>query len=92
YYGRFRDKKLMAAQIEYRFLPFPFSKRFGAAAFLSTGTVFPTFSAFQSDKMLPAGGFGLRYLVFPKKDIFLRFDVGFTKEGPAFYIFNGEAF
>jgi hypothetical protein len=92
YYGRFRDKKLMSAQIEYRFLPFPFSKRFGAAAFLSTGTAFPTFSAFQSDKILPAGGFGIRYLIFPKKDIFLRLDVGFTKEGPAFYIFNGEAF
>ena len=92
YYGRFRDKKLMAAQVEYRFLPFPFSNRFGAAVFFSTGTVFPQFSDFQTNKLLPSGGFGLRYLVFPKKDIFLRFDVGFTKEGPAFYIFNGESF
>lgn len=92
YLGRYRDKNLMAAQVEYRFLPFPFSKRFGAAAFLSTGTVFPQFSAFQVNKILPAAGFGIRYLVFPKKDIFLRLDVGFTKEGPAFYIFNGEAF
>ncbi len=92
YYGRYRDKKLMAAQIEYRFLPFSFSKRFGAVAFISTGTVFSQFADFQPNKILPAGGFGLRYLVFPKKDIFLRLDVGFTKEGPAFYIFNGEAF
>jgi Omp85 superfamily domain len=92
YYGRFRDKNLMAAQIEYRFLPFPFSKRIGAAGFLSTGTVFPKFSQLQARNVLPAAGLGLRYLIFPKKDIFLRFDVGFTKEGPAFYIFNGEAF
>ncbi len=92
YYGRYRDNNLMAAQIEYRFLPFPFSKRFGAAAFISSGTVFPKFKSIQFNNILPSAGFGLRYLVFPKKDIFLRFDVGFTKEGPAFYIFNGEAF
>ncbi len=92
YLGRFRDKKLMAAQIEYRFLPFPFSKRFGAAAFLSTGSVFNQVSNFRVKKQLPAGGIGLRYLVFPKKDIFVRLDIGITKEGPAFYIFNGEAF
>jgi len=92
YYGRFRDKKYFAAQAEYRFLPLPFSKRLGAAAFISTGTVAPTLNAFSMRNLLPSGGVGLRYLVFPKKDIFLRFDVGFTKEGPAFYIFTGEAF
>lgn len=92
YLGRFRDKKLIAAQIEYRFLPFPFSKRFGAAAFFSTGSVFNKGSAFSFKKQLPAGGIGLRYLVFPKKDIFVRLDIGITKEGPAFYIFNGESF
>ena len=42
--------------------------------------------------VLPTGGVGVRYLVFPKKDIFLRFDVGFTREGANFYVFSGEAF
>ena len=92
YYGRYRDKKYMAAQAEYRFLPLPFSKRLGAAAFVSTGTVAPTMAAFSIKNLFPAGGVGLRYLVFPKKDIFLRFDVGFTREGPAFYVYTGEAF
>jgi hypothetical protein len=92
YYGRYRDKKYMAAQAEYRFLPLPFSKRLGAAAFVSTGTVAPSVQAFNIKNLLPAGGVGLRYLVFPKKDIFLRFDVGFTREGPAFYVYTGEAF
>jgi hypothetical protein len=92
YYGRYRDKKYMAAQAEYRFLPLPFSKRLGAAAFVSTGTVAPSIQAFNIKNLLPAAGVGLRYLVFPKKDIFLRFDVGVTREGPAFYVYTGEAF
>ena len=92
YYGRYRDNNYMAAQAEYRFLPFPFSKRFGGAAFVSTGTVAPSFKDFSINNLLPSAGLGLRYLIFPKKDIFLRFDVGFTREGPAFYIYTGEAF
>ncbi|MBC7933970.1 MAG: BamA/TamA family outer membrane protein [Rhizobacter sp.] len=92
YYGRYRDKNYIAAQAEYRFLPFPFSKRIGAAAFVSAGSVAPAIRDFSAKNILPSAGIGLRYLVFPKKDIFLRFDVGFTKEGPAFYIYTGEAF
>ena len=41
YLGRYRDNNLVAGQVEYRFLPFPFSKRLGAAAFLGAGTVAP---------------------------------------------------
>ncbi|MEM6297785.1 MAG: BamA/TamA family outer membrane protein, partial [Bacteroidota bacterium] len=33
YLGRYRDNVLLATQAEYRFLPFPFSKRFGATIF-----------------------------------------------------------
>jgi hypothetical protein len=92
YTGRYRDKNYIAAQAEYRFLPFGFSKRLGATAFIASGVVAPAFNKFSINNILPSAGVGLRYLVFPKKDIFLRFDVGFTKEGPAFYIFSGEAF
>jgi hypothetical protein len=92
YLGRFRDRNMVNAQAEYRFLPFPFSKRFGAAAFASVGTVAPTFtSTFTSDYRW-AGGAGLRYLLFKPKDIFVRFDVAFTKEGNGIYFFIGEAF
>ncbi len=92
YTGRYRDRHYYAAQVEYRFLPLPFSKYFGAAAFLGVGAVSPSFSALSTQHVRWAGGVGLRYLIFPKKDIFVRFDVGLTREGPAYYLFTGEAF
>lgn len=92
YTGRYRDKHYYAGQIEYRWLPFPFSKRLGAAVFLSSGVVAPTLRAVSADHLRLAGGFGARYLIFPKKDIFLRLDLGITREGVGFYIFTGEAF
>jgi hypothetical protein len=94
YTGRFRDKNQVAAQVEYRLLPLPlsFSKRVGAAVFASTGTVFPDFRSFEARYLKVSGGAGLRYLLFPKKDIYTRADVAFTREGPGFYIYIGEAF
>jgi hypothetical protein len=92
YTGRYRDKHFYAAQAEYRWLPFSFSKRIGAVVFVGTGTVAPHFSALRLEDFLLTGGTGLRFLLFPKKDIFLRFDLGFTREGSGFYIFTGEAF
>ena len=94
YLGRFRDKNQIATQAEFRMLPLPlgFSKRIGAAAFAGTGTVFPDFSLASINKVVWSAGGGLRFLLFPKKDIFTRFDVAFTKEGTGFYLFIGEAF
>jgi hypothetical protein len=92
YLGRYRDKNLLAAQAELRMLPLPFSKRVGATLFAGVGAVSPGIAAFRSDQALFSGGAGLRYLLFPKKDIFIRMDVGFTREGPGFYFFTGEAF
>lgn len=92
YTGRYRDERLAAFQAEYRWLPFAFSKRWGAAAFLSTGTVFSDQNRFNTDYLRLAGGGGIRFLLFPKKDIFTRIDVAFTREGSGFYFFIGEAF
>jgi hypothetical protein len=94
YLGRFRDNNQLAAQVEYRFLPLPlgFSKRLGAALFASSGTVFDQFRALSLRDVVWAAGGGFRFLLFPKKDIFSRVDVAFTREGPGFYIFIGEAF
>jgi hypothetical protein len=92
YTGRFRDKNYLAAQTEYRFLPFSFSKRWGAAVFASAGTVAPTVNALSFKYIKPAAGGGIRYLIFPKKDIFLRGDFGITPEGINFYLYTGEAF
>lgn len=94
YLGRFRDNNQIAAQIEYRMLPLPwsFTKRWGATFFASTGTVFSDFNALTTRNVVVAGGGGLRFLLFPKKDIFTRLDVAFTKEGSGIYLYIGEAF
>jgi outer membrane protein assembly factor BamA len=92
YLGRYRDQTLMAAQTEYRFLPFPFSQRWGAAAFIGAGTVAHELRALDFNNLKWSGGAGLRFLIFPSKDIFTRLDVAFTEEGPGYYLFIGEAF
>lgn len=94
YLGRYRDDHQLAAQIEYRFLPLPlgFSNRWGAAVFTGTGAVFNEIKSLSSKDFVWSGGGGIRFLLFPKKDIFTRFDVAFTSEGQGFYLFIGEAF
>lgn len=92
YLGRYRDKHLVAGQVEYRILPFEFSKRWGASAFIAAGQVFSDDNKFQLSRLLPTGGFGIRYLVFPGKDIYTRIDISFTGEGRGVYFFIGEAF
>ncbi len=94
YQGRFRDNNHLASQIEYRFLPLPlgFSKRIGAAVFASTGTVFSSAENLRWRDFRGAAGAGLRFLLFPKKDIFVLADYALTREGGGFYLYIGEAF
>ena len=92
YLGRFRDKHIVAVQVEYRILPFSFSKRIGASIFLAAGQVFGDNHNFEMNKFLPSGGAGLRLLVFPDKDIYTRVDLAYTQEGRGIYFIIGEAF
>ena len=100
YTGRYRDRNLMVAQAEARFLPFPlgFTDRIGGAAFVAAGTVAPSLDALSLGEVRVTGGFGLRVLTFPTSDIFTRLDVGFSedvalgRDGPSIYIYVGEAF
>jgi outer membrane translocation and assembly module TamA len=94
YAGRYRDRNLLSGQLEYRMLPLPlnFTRRLGAAVFGGTGTVFNRFNTLTARDFVWAGGAGLRLLLFPKKDIYGRFDLAFTKEGRGVYIYIGEAF
>jgi len=89
YLGKYRDKQYLAAQAEYRFLPFGFSKRLGGAVFAGVGSISSTL---PTANYILTGGVGLRYLLFPKKDIFTRLDVGFEKYGYGIYFYIGEAF
>jgi hypothetical protein len=94
YMGRFRDRKQVASQVEIRFLPINlgFTDRLGAAIFCGVGNVFDDFKHFNTHQTIWSGGAGLRFLIFPKKDIYTRLDVAFTKEKPGLYFFVGEAF
>lgn len=92
YLGRYRDQMLLTAQTEYRFLPFGASKRWGAAAFLAAGTVSSAPRTVNLDALKVAGGVGARFLIFPSKDVFTRFDIAFSEDGPAYYLYIGEAF
>jgi outer membrane translocation and assembly module TamA len=92
YLGRYRDKHLLAGQVEYRMLPFSFAKRWGASLFFAAGEVFNCNNNFQFKNLLPTGGAGLRFLLFPEKDIYTRIDYALTREGSGFYFFIGEAF
>jgi hypothetical protein len=94
YLGRFRDKNQMAVQAEYRMLPIDlgFTQRFGASVFGSAGKVFPSFQEANLNDIVFSGGAGLRFLLFPQKDVWVRFDVAFTNEGIGYYLWMGEAF
>jgi outer membrane translocation and assembly module TamA len=82
----------LAAQTEYRFLPFSFAKRWGAAAFIGAGTVADNPLSIDLSKLKVTGGAGVRFLIFPTKDIYTRFDIAFSEDGPGYYFFIGEAF
>jgi hypothetical protein len=60
--------------------------------FFAAGEVFNSYNNFQFKKFLPTGGAGLRFLLFPEKDIYTRIDYALTREGSGFYFFIGEAF
>lgn len=92
YLGRYRDDNLAAVQAEYRWLPFPFSRRWGGALFCSVGSVFGEGTYPDPAQLRLAGGGGLRFLLFPRKDIYTRFDLAFTREGTGMYFYIGEAF
>jgi hypothetical protein len=80
--------------VEYRSLPLllGFSRRPGAAIFVSTGTVFSSPDNLDWQHFRGAAGAGLRLLLFSKKDIYVRVDYAHTREGSGFYVYIGEAF
>ncbi|WP_442846235.1 BamA/TamA family outer membrane protein [Leeuwenhoekiella sp. H156] len=92
--GRFRDRNQIAAQVEYRFLPLKlgFSNRIGATVFTGVGEVFDGWNEIQMNNLKWSAGAGARFLLFQQKDIFIRFDYAFTRDGSNFYLSIGEAF
>jgi len=87
--GRYRDRALAAAQVEYRLT---LVGRFGLAGFAGAGTVAPTVSDLASSTLLPSFGAGARWLLLPKQRTTIRVDYGVGKGSSGLYIAFNEAF
>ena len=103
YEGRFRDRSLYAAQVEYRFPlgrkdwidnreKIPFKERWGLVAFVGAGDVASSFGDIDLSTIKTSIGVGVRYLVLPKERINIRVDLGFGSQVPGFYFNIREAF
>ncbi len=87
--GRFRDRKMVAAQGELRL---GLWRRLGGVFFGSLGQVAARGEQIAADRMHYAYGFGLRILLVRQEGLSLRFDWGFTDDQSGFYFGLGEAF
>lgn len=88
YEGRYRDKHKIETQIELRQHIW---KRNGITAWIGAGTVFNKFRNMQMSHVLPNYGIGYRWEF--KKDVNVRLDYGFGKNGQSGFMFNiNEAF
>lgn len=88
--GRYVDRDLLAAQVEYR-KNFKDS-RWGLVGFLGAGDVYYNVNEFQLESIKPNYGVGARFSIDKKEDLNLRFDWGFGKGKNGFYLGISEAF
>lgn len=77
YLGRFRDRNMITAQIEYRA---PVWWRFGVVAFAGIGDVAGELRDFHLDRLKTSVGVGARFMFDPKERINARLDLGFGNE------------
>jgi uncharacterized protein (DUF2141 family) len=89
YSGRFRDKKYLATQVEYRLV---FNKLVGMVFFAAVGEVGDDFNNFTLGGLKPSGGTGLRLKVNRKDRLNFRIDGGLGLDGFNFYVGGSEAF
>lgn len=87
--GRFRDKLLYGAQVEYRF---PIYWRFAGTVFSGIGDVSPNLSSFQLLNMKNTYGLGIRFIADTKEHIAIRLDIANSSQGINFYLNIKEAF
>ncbi len=89
--GRFRDRHLIAGQVEYRL---PVVWRFGVVGFAAAGQVADRFGSFGIDRFKTSIGGGLRFLLSPQEGLNVRADFayGLDVKSSGFYLAIGEAF
>ncbi|SDC36492.1 BamA/TamA family outer membrane protein [Williamwhitmania taraxaci] len=87
--GRYRDKMMMAAQLEFRLT---ITRKLFATAFVAAADVAPVTNEFALKEYTPSFGGGLRYKL-NRAGVNLRFDTAITPGGkPLFYFTAMEAF
>jgi len=89
YQGRYRDKQMMAFQMEYRL---PAFWRFGLVAFAGWGDVVDKISHFALRNFKYSLGWGIRFALNREERINLRLDFGYGKGSSAVYFTASEAF
>ena len=87
--GEFQDRRMFAAQAEYRRELF---WRFGVVAFAGFGGIAREWNKFQFNQLLPGGGAGLRVKLDKKNHINYRIDLGFGRAGHTLSFSVTEAF
>jgi hypothetical protein len=85
--GRFRDNAMLAIQGEYRRR---ITKRWYGVVFGGVGGVGPALN--DIGQAMPAGGFGVRYVLAEENHIAMRFDAAWGDDDNAIYLSVGEAF
>jgi hypothetical protein len=88
--GRYRDRYLAAAQLEYRS---PFVRRVGAVAFAGAGTIGTRFGDLASTSLIPTYGAGLRIQIDPQQRTAVRADYARGRDGASgLYIGFNQSF
>ncbi|MCL1066384.1 BamA/TamA family outer membrane protein [Shewanella olleyana] len=85
--GRYRDKQMLLAQVEYRQ---NLSGRHGLVYWVGAGVISDKFSELTSASVLPNTGIGYRFEVKPRVN--LRLDLAFGDNDTGFYFNVNEAF
>lgn len=90
YQGRYRDKNMVSAVVEYRA---PLFWRLSGCAFVGTGNVFSKTSDLVSSDLKYAYGAGLRFAVLRKEKFNIRVDYGYYNNfNRGLYFTVGECF
>ena len=87
--GRYLDRYMFATQLEYRLV---LRWRLGAVGFGGVGAIAPNPGDFQADRLLPAGGTGIRFMLSNKFHVNLRTDFAWGKDNFTWSMGVGEAF
>jgi len=90
YSGRYRDRNMVAFQVEYRWVPVFW--RIGLAAFAGLGDVADKPGHFDLGRFKYSYGLGLRFVLDPKQRLHLRLDFGRGKGTSGLYFTAAEAF